>query len=54
MKILYNQNDEKKMKAFMRFEPAHNGKRIDYLLAGTLSLPTELSMLTSNTFQNHT
>ena len=47
-------NDEKEMKALMRFEPAHNGKRMDFLLAATLSLPTELSMLTTNTFQNHT
>ena len=38
------------MKALMGFEPVHNGKRIDVLLATTI--PTELSML--NSFQNHT
>ena len=39
------------MKALMGFEPAHNDKRMKFLLAATL--PTELSMLTNN-FQNHT
>ena len=52
MKILYNKNDEKEMKALMGFEPAHNGKRMDLLLAATL--PTELSILITITFQNHT
>ena len=33
------------MKALMGFEPAHNGNRMDFLLAVTL--PTELSMLTT-------
>ena len=40
------------MKALMRFEPAHNGTRMDILLVATL--PPELSMLTTNSFQNHT
>ena len=35
------------MKALMGFESVHNGK-IDLLLAATL--PTELSMLTTNSF----
>ena len=38
MKILYNDNDEKEMKAMMGFEPAHNGKRMDFLLMPTLRL----------------
>ena len=33
------------MKALMGFEPVHNGKRMDVLLAATI--PTELSMLNS-------
>ena len=40
------------MKALMEFEPVHNGKRMEFLLAATL--PTELSMLTTNSFHNHT
>ena len=52
MKILYNKNDEKEMKTLMGFKPAHNGKRMDFLLAATL--PTELSMLIANIFQNYT
>ena len=48
----YNENDEKEMKALTGFEPVHNGKRMDCLLAATL--PTELSKLTTNNFQNHT
>ena len=48
MKILYNKNGEK-MKAVIGFEPAHTGK---LLLAATL--PTELFMLATNSFQNHT
>ena len=32
MKIVYNKNDEKEMKALIGFEPAHDGKRIDLLL----------------------
>ena len=27
MKILYNKNEKKRMKAVMGFEPAHNGKQ---------------------------
>ena len=27
MKILYNKNDEKEIKALMGFEPGHNGKK---------------------------
>ena len=50
--ILYNKNDSKEMKVLMIFEPAHNGKIFDFLLAATL--PTELSILTTNDFQNHT
>ena len=45
MKILYYKNDEKEMKTLMRFEPAHNGNRMDLLLAATL--PTELSIVTT-------
>ena len=53
MKIEYNKNDEKKvMKALMGIEPAHNGNRMDLLLVATL--PTELYILTTNSFQNHT
>ena len=44
MNLYYNKNDEKEMKALIGFEPAHNGKRMDFLLAATL--PTELYMLT--------
>ena len=46
MKLLDNKNDEKEMKAF---EPSHDGKRVDFLVA---TLPTELhvSMLTTNNF----
>ena len=47
MKILYNKNEEKEMNAFIGFEPVHNGKIIDFLLAATFRLPTELSMLTT-------
>ena len=36
MKI-YNKNDEKEMKALMEFEPANNGKRINFLLVGVAS-----------------
>ena len=36
-KILYNNNDEKEMKALMGLELAHNGKRQDFLSAATLS-----------------
>ena len=49
MKILYNTNDEKEMKTLMRFKLAHNGNRMEILLAVTL--PTELSILTTKTFQ---
>ena len=52
MKILYNKIDVKNMKASMGFKPAHNGKRMDFLLAATPL--TELSMLTTNIFKNHT
>ena len=54
MKILYNKNDEKKkkMKALLEFEPVHKGKKNDFLLAATL--PSELLLLTTNNFQNHT
>ena len=52
MKILYNKNDEKDLKPLMVFEPAINGKRMDFLLAATL--PNELSMLTTKSFRNHT
>ena len=41
MKIVYNKNDEKEIKSLMGFEFAQKGKRIDFLLAATLS--TELS-----------
>ena len=51
MKILYNKNEEKEMKALIGFGPAHNDKRMKFLLVATL--PTELSLLTIN-FQNHT
>ena len=40
------------MKALIGFEPMHNGKRIDLLLSTTL--PTELSILTTNSIQNRT
>ena len=53
MKILYNnKNEEKEMKVLMRFETVHNGKRMNLLLV--LTLPTELSILTTNSFQSHT
>ena len=52
MKILYNSNDEIEMQTLMGFEPAHNGKKMDSLLAATLS--TELTRLTTNSCQNHT
>ena len=48
MKIVYNKNDEKEIKSLMGFEFAHKGKRIDFLLAATLS--TELSKLTTTSF----
>ena len=51
MKILYNKNDEKEMKALMGFQPMINGKRMDFLMATTL--PTELSILTTDSFQKH-
>ena len=35
MTILYNKNDKKEMKALIGFEPVHNGKRMDLLLAAT-------------------
>ena len=38
MKSLYSENDEKEIKALMGFEPAHNGKIKDFLLAATLSI----------------
>ena len=50
MKNLYNKNDEKEMKALMGFKPVQNGK-MELLLAPTL--PTELSIMTTNSFQNH-
>ena len=34
MKILYNKNDEKEMKALVGFEPAHYGKRMDFFVCG--------------------
>ena len=34
MKILYNTNDEKEMKAMMGFEPAHNGKNNEFSAGG--------------------
>ena len=46
VKIVYNKNDEKEMKA-LRCE-----SRMDLLLVATL--PTEQSILTTNSFQNHT
>ena len=52
MKISYNKNDEKEMKALKGFKPSHNGKRKDLLPVATL--PTELSVLTTNSFENHT
>ena len=51
MKLLYNKNDRKEMKAFMVFEPVHNGKRVDFQVA---TLSSELSMLYTSSFQNHT
>ena len=51
MKLLYNKNDEKEMKALMGFVPAPIGKIMDFLLVA--NLPTELSMLKTNSFQNH-
>ena len=38
------------MNTLVGFEPAHNGKRMDFSLAA--SLPDELSMLKRNCFQN--
>ena len=35
------------MKALIAFKPEHNGKTMDFPLAATL--PTEISMLTTNT-----
>ena len=52
MKIVFNKNDEEKIKALMGFEPAHNGKRMDFLLVETIH--TTLSILITNSFQNHT
>ena len=51
MKILYNKKDEKELKGLMGFKPAHNGKRMNFLLT---TLSAELSMLTTNHFHNHT
>ena len=44
MKIVHNKNDEKAMNTLTGFEPVHNRKIIDLLLASTL--PPELSILT--------
>ena len=33
VKVLYNKNDVKEIKALMGIKPAHNGKRVDYLLS---------------------
>ena len=52
MKTLHIKNDEKEMKALMGFEPAHNGKRMDELMVAIV--PTELFILTINSFQNNT
>ena len=52
MKVLYNKNDEKNECIDGIQICAYDGKRMDFLLAGTL--PTELSRLTTNSFQNHT
>ena len=43
---------KKEKKALMGFEPSIMGKRMAFTLAATL--PTELSMLTTNIFQNQT
>ena len=40
------------MEALMGFDPVHNGKRRDLLLLEIL--PTELSILITKDFQNHT
>ena len=52
MKVLYNKNDKTEMNALMEFERCAKWKKMDYLLGATL--PTELFMLTTNSFQNHT
>ena len=53
VKLLYDKKDEEEMKTVIGFEPVHNGKkRMDFLLAVTI--PTALSMRTTNRFQNHT
>ena len=49
MKIEYNKKDEKEIRLLMGFEPAHNGKRFDLLVAATL--PTKLSILTKIVFK---
>ena len=48
MKILYNKNYEKEMKALTVFVPAHNGKRTDLLLVATL--PIALSIIIINSY----
>ena len=40
------------MNAVVGFEPAYNGKKMNFLLTATL--PTELSIRTTNSFQNIT
>ena len=51
MKIVYNIIDEKKIKAFMAFEPAHNGK--NGFSSGGDSTYEDIQAET-NSFQNHT
>ena len=50
MKVLYNKNDEKDMKALMGLNLRIMEKRIDLLLVATQ--PTELSILTTAGFQD--
>ena len=48
MKITYNKNEDKEMKALIGFNLCIMEKRMDSLL-----VVTELSILTTSCFQNH-
>ena len=50
MKILYNKIDKKEINALVGFEPAHDAKRMDFLMVASLSI--ELFMLVKNCFLN--
>ena len=50
MKILYNKIDEKEINALVGFEPAHDAKRMDFLMVASLSI--KVFMLVKNCFLN--